>query len=143
MAAPNPRPLAFVFHENQDSSDVALSAVAHIASREPVFVFDSLRSGGTSPLLARQDVALGNTISDFRHGDVVHLAGIDANSVMDGHQHFKFIGDENFHHQAGELHVLTEPGQLVVEADLDGNGKPDFQIDVQGVHTLTADDFLL
>jgi hypothetical protein len=130
-AKPNPHPLVFTFTEKHDSgsSDVVLAAIDG--------------GGRGSPLLARKGNALGDTIFDFREGDAIHLAGIDANSVKAGHQQFKFIGDEDFHHQPAELHFVRKADYLVVEADLDGNGSADFQIEVHGPSKLAIDDFVI
>jgi hypothetical protein len=128
---PNPHPLTFIFKEKHDggSSDVVLAAVEG--------------GGRGSPFLARQGSALDDTIFDFRNGDTINLAGIDANSVKAGHQQFKFIGDEDFHHRPAELHIVRKADYLIVEADRDGNGSADFQIEVHGPTKLAVDDFVI
>jgi serralysin len=74
--------------------------------------------------------------------DLINLSDIDAKKGH-GNQAFKFIGAHHFHHKAGELHVLHKAGFLVVEGDIDGNGKADFQIEVHGAATLLRGDFVL
>ena len=76
--------------------------------------------------------------------DQIDLIGIDAKKGA-GNQAFKFIGAKAFHHKAGELHYTKKAGYLLVEGDMDGNGKADFQIEVHGVGLtkLLATDFVL
>jgi hypothetical protein len=74
-------------------------------------------------------------------GDHIDLAGIDANSAKHGNQDFKFINGK-FHHRPGELHVLTKVGFFLVEGDINGDGKADFQIEVHSAAALVRDDFL-
>jgi hypothetical protein len=74
------------------------------------------------------------------------LSNIDAKSKTKAvNDHFKFIGAKAFHHKAGELHFIKKAGFLLVEGDMDGNGKADFQIDVHGIGLtkLLATDFVL
>jgi 6-phosphogluconolactonase (cycloisomerase 2 family) len=85
-----------------------------------------------------------DVILDFSHGqgDRIDLAGIDAKSGG-GNQAFKFIGKQGFHDQKGELHFITKAGFVLVEGDINGDGRADFQIEVQGVGKLVAGDFVL
>jgi serralysin len=89
--------------------------------------------------LANRDV-----ISDFSSafGDEIDLRNIDAKGAT-GDQAFKFIGGAAFHHKAGELHALSKAGFVLVEGDINGDGKADFQIEVHGVGSLSAGDFFL
>jgi Ca2+-binding RTX toxin-like protein len=86
-----------------------------------------------------------DVIVDFNHldGDHIDLIDIDAKSKTIPNDHFKFIGAKAFHHKAGELHYIKKAGYLLVEGDMDGNGKADFQIEVHGVTKLGALDFNL
>jgi Ca2+-binding RTX toxin-like protein len=88
--------------------------------------------------------AARDVIGDFSHADtdLIDLAGIDAKKGGGGNA-FHFIGKQHFHDRAGELHYLTKTGSLIVEGDVNGDGRADFQIEVHGVTTLTAGDFLL
>ena len=87
-----------------------------------------------------------DVIMDFNHfeGDHIDLSDIDAKSkTKTVDDHFKFIGAKAFHHKSGELHFIKKAGFLLVEGDMDGNGKADFQIEVHGVTKLGALDFNL
>lgn len=73
---------------------------------------------------SRRDV-----IDDFEHGsDRIGLAGIDANIGLDGDQKFKFIGDKAFTGHAGELRFYNH----ILAGDVNGDGKADFEIKVNG-----------
>lgn len=82
---------------------------------------------------AARDVIVG-----FERGlDKIDLGDIDADETKDGHQKFDFIGRAKFSKEAGELQMKNG----IVRADIDGNGKADFEIHV-GVK-LGAGDFTL
>lgn len=87
---------------------------------------------------ARRDV-----VSDFdRAEDRLDLRGIDA--IAGGSdQAFRWIGKQPFHDVAGELHYVRRPGFVIVEGDVNGDGRADFQIQLDGILRLGKDDFLL
>ena len=79
-----------------------------------------------------------DVIVGFERGlDTIDLGDMDANELKDGHQKFDFIGRAKFSKEAGELQMKNG----IVRADIDGNGKADFEIHV-GVK-LGAGDFSL
>jgi Ca2+-binding RTX toxin-like protein len=84
-----------------------------------------------------------DVIVDFSHsqGDIIDLAGIDANTGAAGNQAFAFIGTHAFTHTAGELRYATFNGYAVLGGDIDGDGTADFFIKLMGVTTLTGSDF--
>jgi Ca2+-binding RTX toxin-like protein len=86
---------------------------------------------------AKRDVVM-----DFNHfeGDHIDLSSIDAKKGA-GNQAFKFIGGKAFHDRAGELHYIKKAGFLLVEGDINGDGRADFQIEVHGVTKLGGLDF--
>lgn len=75
--------------------------------------------------------------------DRIDLRGIDAKSGIKGNQKFKFIGKQGFHDQKGELHIVTKVGFVIVAGDINGDGKADFQIEVDNVANLAKGDFFL
>jgi Ca2+-binding RTX toxin-like protein len=92
------------------------------------------------------EVGAGDVIKDFRSGaDRIDLAGLDADTVVDGDQAFVFIGAEAFGGTAGELRfqVGREGARTLVEGDLDGDGVADFSLKLLGNHALSAADFAL
>lgn len=89
-------------------------------------------------------------ITDFRHGqDDINLRDIDANSGRGGNQNFIFIGAADFHHRAGEVcfDLFNRTGsahdRTIISADVNGDGRADFQIELKGIVHLTAGDFVL
>ena len=105
---------------------------------------DELRGGGGADVFvfnaARESrPGAADVIADFAPGtDRIDLSGIDANSERGGHQSFDFIDGAAFSHSPGEL---RNAGGLL-SADLDGDGRADFQIDV-GTNALSTDALIL
>jgi Ca2+-binding RTX toxin-like protein len=84
--------------------------------------------------------AARDTIKDFERGlDRIDLKDIDAKTGVDGNQKFAFIGKEAFSGKAGELRFKNG----VVQGDVNGDGKADFEIKVKGATALDAGDFML
>jgi Ca2+-binding RTX toxin-like protein len=84
-----------------------------------------------------------DVINDFQHGsDLMDLYSVDANSRAAGNQMFKFIGTQAFHKVAGELHYQDLGATCLVQGDVNGDGKADFEILVRA-STLSAGDFVL
>jgi serralysin len=108
-------------------------------------VFDFNRDRESGPTGSTRDV-----ITDFKHGqDRIDLFDIDANAKKGHDQAFKFIGGKDFHHVAAELHFtkVNYPGKAhdttLVEGDVNGDGRADFQIELKGLISLTKGDFVL
>jgi 6-phosphogluconolactonase (cycloisomerase 2 family) len=83
-----------------------------------------------------------DVILDFSSEDLIDVAGIDAKTGA-GNQKFKFIGKQGFNDQKGELHFVKKAGFVIVEGDVNGDGRADFQIQVDNVAKLVAGDFVL
>ncbi len=86
-------------------------------------------------------------IADFQHGvDDIDLRTIDA-IKGGGDQKFKFIKTQDFNHKAGELRFekVNKPGtasdKTIIEGDINGDGRADFQIELSGLKLLTVGDF--
>jgi Ca2+-binding RTX toxin-like protein len=92
-------------------------------------------------------------IADFTHsdGDHIDLSAIDANARRAGHQDFHFV-DGNLtqsfasyhnHHAKGQwAGALRVSAHNLVQGDVNGDGKADFEIVVHGDH-LTKADFIV
>jgi Ca2+-binding RTX toxin-like protein len=102
--------------------------------------FDSLRGAKRDVI---SDFSVGDNVAGGLEDDLIDLKTIDANSLRAGNQHFKFVS--KFHHKAGELDVKQDlvHGTTIVQGDVDGNGKADFQIELNGLLSLSKLDFIL
>ena len=89
--------------------------------------------------------ATRDVILDFSQteNDVIGLSDIDAKKGVNGNQKFKWIGKNGFHDAKGELHYKLQGDHLLVEGDINGDGRPDFQIELTGLVALSKGDFLL
>lgn len=81
-------------------------------------------------------------ITDFTVGvDRIDVSALHGSSMP---SKFTFIGARNFTGRAGELHAVRLGDSTLIEGDVNGNGRADFQIELKGVSTgLHASDFLL
>ncbi|MDX2258386.1 MAG: hypothetical protein NW205_05660 [Hyphomicrobiaceae bacterium] len=89
-------------------------------------------------------------IFDFLKGvDDIDLRGIDAKSGTAKNDAFTFIGTRAFSGEKGELHIvrinkpMTANDRTLIEGDINGDGRADFQIELIGLKSLSAADFLL
>lgn len=88
-------------------------------------------------------------IVDFTAGDHVDLSAIDAlvsasGYGASGNQAFHFIGTNGFHNHTGaELRYAVSGGNTYIYGNTNGDTSADFCIKLDGVHTLTAADFIL
>lgn len=108
-----------------------------------VFVFSRVTDSGKTA--ASRDMIL-----DFKHGqDKIDLHVIDAVQGTLKNDAFKFIGASAFHSVKGELHAfkVNAPGtahdMTIVEGDVNGDGKADFQIELSHLVNLAKADFVL
>ncbi|PRD40218.1 UNVERIFIED_CONTAM: frpA [Trichonephila clavipes] len=93
-----------------------------------LFVFSS--AGHSAPDGASRDL-----VTDFTQGeDLIDLAGL-------GRLHWQ--GDAAFDGAAGALRASVTGDTTLIEADLDGDGRADFSLELTGQHQLLASDFLL
>jgi Ca2+-binding RTX toxin-like protein len=84
-----------------------------------------------------------DVIADFTAGDKIDLSAIDAISGTAGNDAFAFIGTAAFSKVAGQLRYQSSNGITVVEGDTNGDGRADFQIQLNGVVALNQLDFWL
>ena len=84
-----------------------------------------------------------DTITDFSRGsDSIDLSALDANSTRGGNQSFDFIGTAGFS-SAGQVRIARDGRDLIVQADVDGDGRVDFEINVDDLGWMSASDFIL
>ncbi len=101
------------------------------------FDFNAVTESGKTATLRDQ-------ITDFLRGtDKLDLSSIDARTALTGNQAFTWISSQAFHSKAGELHTVRSGANLVVEGDVNGDGKADFQIQLNGLPALSATDLYL
>jgi serralysin len=112
---------------------------------------DKLSGGtGADDFVFRKASDLGSrsgktdTITDFAvKEDTIDLSGIDADLRKSGNQAFKFDGKGDLSGKAGSLVYQWIDGDTVVLGDIDGDGKADIALDLDGKLKLTAGDFEL
>lgn len=95
------------------------------------------------------ETSVGNgsrdVITDFESGrDRIEISRLDANILTAAAREvFVFIGADAFSRQAGQLRYSLEGGMTIVQADLDGDGEANFEIELTGSMALAETDFLL
>ncbi len=94
--------------------------------------------------------ATRDLITGFQHGsDRIDLYSLDANLATAGNGKFFWNGQAAFSRHAGELHAVrinvagTANDKTIVEGDINGDARADFQIEIRGLIGLTAQDFVL
>ncbi len=96
--------------------------------------------------IAESGVGAGNrdVITDFVSGeDRIEIRRFDADITQGFKQAFDFIGAAAFTNTAGQLRYDQSGGITVVQADVDGDGAADFEIELTGTIDLIVDDFLI
>lgn len=82
-------------------------------------------------------------ISLFEAGlDKIDLSLIDANTVQNGNQSFVFLGTGVFTNVAGQLRVLSGANSIL-QADVNGDGVADFELQLTGIATISVNDILI
>ncbi|MBW4531178.1 MAG: hypothetical protein KME02_10890 [Aphanothece saxicola GSE-SYN-MK-01-06B] len=92
-------------------------------------------------------VATRDIITDFEGagiagGDLINVNDIDANTGAGGNQNFTFIGTASFS-AAGQLRFFQDGSNTIVEGNITGSTGAEFSIQVNGLHTFIATDFVL
>lgn len=97
-----------------------------------VFVFASLRDSAVG---SRRDVILDYAVNK----DALNLEGIDANEKTAGDQAFSWIGRDAFSGVRGQMRYVEDPANngIVLQADVNGDRMPDFELALQGVNDLS------
>jgi Ca2+-binding RTX toxin-like protein len=103
------------------------------------FQFESLSSSGVGA--SKRDV-----IVDFEGTDAINLS-LDANTLVAGNQDFDLIDTDSgmgqFTGQAGQLRYKYAGGSTIIEGDVNGDKKADFQIELLGHYALSESDIVL
>jgi autotransporter-associated beta strand protein len=91
--------------------------------------------------------ANSDQLTDFAIGsDKLNFSLIDADAVAADDQAFAFIGTDAFTNSGvGQIRYINSGADLLVQADVNGDGVADMEIILQGLNggTLTAGDFIL
>jgi Ca2+-binding RTX toxin-like protein len=105
-----------------------------------IYDFDALSHLGNSA--ATRDQILNFNGAGAAIGDIIDLSGIDA--IAGGANNtFTFIGTRAFT-ALGQLHFrTTASGITIIEGNVSGGTGADFQIEVTGIHSFVAADFIL
>jgi Ca2+-binding RTX toxin-like protein len=91
-----------------------------------------------------RSAATRDFITDFQHLiDDIDLRTMDANTTKAGNQAFQWIGGRKFSEKAGELHFIRQGGDTIIEGDVNGDGRADLQIELDGIIALSRADFFL
>jgi Ca2+-binding RTX toxin-like protein len=91
--------------------------------------------------------AARDRITDFTSGqDLIDFSWFDGDAVTAGDQAFTFVGTAAFSNTGlGQLRYASSGGDILLQADTNGDGVADMEIILQGIgaSTLTAADFIL
>ncbi|MEL6478692.1 MAG: M10 family metallopeptidase C-terminal domain-containing protein [Pseudomonadota bacterium] len=84
-------------------------------------------------------------ILDWEEIDRIEIGRLDADTTRGGNQAFTFLGSSGFTGTAGEIRSsrVSADNITLIQADTDGDGRADFQIELTGFHVLEEDNFLL
>lgn len=111
---------------------------------------DLLMGGGGDDFFVYRDISDSlagsgrDHILDFQvNHDRIDLSAIDANANTAIDDAFNFVGTAAFSHTAGEVRQFTSNGNTIVAGDVTGDGVADFQIQIQGLMSLSLNDFVL
>lgn len=94
---------------------------------------------------SKAGISARDQIKDYTVGvDHIDLRGIQAIDGATSNKAFAFLGYDAFTKHAGELHAVRSSGSTIIEGDVDGDAKADFQILLKDVVAgLQSSDFLL
>lgn len=100
---------------------------------------DTLSGGSGSDVFlfgsaAESPTGSPDQVLDFASGDQIDVSGLGG---------LTFIGTRDFSGNAAELHYEKYRDYTLVEADVDGDGLADFQLELVGRQQLTSADFIL
>jgi serralysin len=93
-------------------------------------------------------IAARDVIRDFEVnvvGELIDLSVIDASSITAANNAFTFLGTAAFTlaNDNGGLRYFQQNGNTIIQGSTDDDIAPEFEIELTGLHTLTANDFVL
>jgi hypothetical protein len=96
-------------------------------------------------LASESSLGAMDVITDFvaSQTDRINVNAIDANVNLANNQNFTFIGTNAFSNVAGQLRYAQSGSNTFVYGDTNGDGAADFGIQVNGLLTLAAANFVL
>ncbi|MFN3857338.1 MAG: hypothetical protein ACK4RV_06260 [Caulobacter sp.] len=99
----------------------------------------------TYEVLSDSGVGAGNRdiVLDFDTADVLDLRLIDADTGTAGDQAFTFLGAGAFTGAAGQVRYVHDGGNTIVQADVNGDGVADLEVQLNGTVVMNALDFML
>ena len=102
------------------------------------FVFQSASDSGLVSAKAN------DIITDFTAGqDRIDLSAINANTATAGDDAFTFLGSGPFTHASGQLDFFKAGSKIILQGDVNGDGLADFQIQLNGIASISAGDLVL
>ena len=104
------------------------------------FDFNSSAESGITP--STRDIITDFEGANASGGDIIDLAGIDANTGASGNQNFSFIGHAAFS-AAGQLRFFDDGLNTFIEGNTNSGLEAEFSIQVNGVKTFISGDFIL
>ena len=104
---------------------------------------DTLTGSSGADIFKYLSSADSGTASGLRDIITDFVKGSDKIDVVNFVSVFNFISTNAFTGTAQEINYVQVAGNTIVGLDADGNGTLDMQIELTGLHNLTASDFLL
>lgn len=104
---------------------------------------DIMTGAGGADLFQYSLITDSGKVSGARDIITDFVNGIDKIDLSAFAGTFVFKGTGAFTHTAHEIDYAQISGNTIISADADGNGVLDFQIELSGLHNMTASDFLL
>lgn len=104
---------------------------------------DSMSGGTGADIFKYSSITDSGSASGARDIITDFAEGTDKIDLGDFAGEFTFKGTSAFTGTAHEVNYAQVSGNTIIGVDADGNGALDFQIELAGLHTLTANDFLL
>jgi ELWxxDGT repeat protein len=110
---------------------------------------DTMRGGSGADVFVVLQESIGinetDTIKDFyiSQGDAIDLSAIDANALVDGDQAFTLVS--SFTKSAGQMTLtwIANQGTTLLRLDVDGDGRIDYQMKINGNVTGDSDGWIL